>query len=322
MVVVMILIGGYTRLTNSGLSIVEWKPITGIVPPLSLEDWESEFGKYQVSPEFKLHNSDMTLTEFKFIFWLEYTHRLAGRITGLLFLLPLLYFYARGQIGKCARWTYLGVLALLAMQGFMGWYMVKSGLSAAAHVSHFRLAAHLLLAAIIYSLLFWQLMKNSFDILLLSSKINMQRLKILSMLAIIILFVQIFLGGMVAGLDGGLVYNSFPLMGNSFVPTEVSYANISCNDFSNPVFVQFIHRSVACVLTFIIFILIINLLQLGYPRLRRVAIFIGLACALQLLAGILTLLLMVPISMALIHQGGAILLLSSLLWCYFLLSCR
>ncbi len=319
LVIMMVLIGGLTRLSGSGLSIVEWKPVTGVVPPLNSGEWLVEFAKYQTSPEFQQNNSDMSLSNFKSIYWMEYIHRLSGRITGLLFLLPLIFFSFIGRIKNKDMPTYISVLGLFALQGFMGWYMVKSGLEDNPYVSPFRLANHLFIAIVIYSLLFWQLMKNNFHILLLGKNNNFKYIKILSLVVLGLLFCQIYLGGIVAGLGGGLVYNSFPLMGEGLVPAELSRNFIDCDFFYNPVFVQFVHRIIAFLLFVMICFLVILLIRTHYIRLRIVAVAIILAAILQITIGILTLLYMVPIVPALMHQLGAIILLSCVLWCYFIL---
>jgi len=315
LVILMIFIGGLTRLTDSGLSIVEWKPVTGIIPPLNIQAWQIEFDKYQTSPQYQKINDNMTLSEFKFIFWLEFIHRLAGRITGLIYVLFLIFFYVKGKIKKNSILAHTIILILFVAQGFMGWYMVKSGLINQPYVSHFRLAIHLIMAFAIYNLLFYQLMKNSFDILIISSQINLLKLQRLFLVTITVTYLQVFFGGLVAGLDAGLVYNSFPLMGNSFIPNELF--NI-LPSLSNPVFVQFIHRIGAYTICIITIILIINLLKVNHPKLTKVAYYIIFALLLQMAVGIIVILYSVPIIMALIHQLVAIFFLSCLLWGHFL----
>ncbi|WP_342271404.1 COX15/CtaA family protein [Candidatus Tisiphia endosymbiont of Parasteatoda lunata] len=319
MVIFMIFLGGLTRLTDAGLSIVEWKPVSGIVPPLGNADWQDEFAKYQQSVEYKQKNTNMTLSEFKFIFWLEFIHRFAGRVTGLLYLVPLLYFFVRGRIDTRLLPVYLAISLLFAVQGFMGWYMVKSGLILQPYVSHFRLACHLVIAVIIYNLLFYQLMKNSFDILLVERSISLNLAKFFCIFTIIIVYIQIFLGGLVAGLDAGLVYNSFPLMGNSFIPQEIAFKLLSRDSLSDAVFVQFIHRIGAYIVCTSVGLLVLSLIKTKHPKLNKVAYYIVGVLILQMLAGIITILYSVPILMALVHQIFAIILLSCILWGYFLL---
>ena len=368
-IICMIFIGGLTRLTNSGLSITEWKPITGIVPPLTEKSWTQEFNKYRQSPEYLKINNSIDLPEFKSIFWVEFIHRIAGRITGILYLLPLMYFLFSGAISGAKIFVYLGGLILLIGQGFAGWYMVKSGLVSSPHVSHFRLAIHLLLAISLYAILFWQLMKQSFDIILISSKIHLSGINLWLNISLIFLFIQITFGAFVAGLDAGLVYNEFPLMGNSFVPTEIIFKNLTLESFYDPVFVQFVHRIlgyivaitilVSCFIGFKIQSFLPGLLHnpemdeefLGKTKLRsasylnvrehrkqvlttklpsrmsyargllsKALVCVVIALIFQITAGILTLVYLVPITIALLHQLGAVILLSCLLWAKYLVT--
>ncbi|MFY9589992.1 COX15/CtaA family protein [Rickettsia endosymbiont of Halotydeus destructor] len=322
MIMLMILIGGVTRLTGSGLSIVEWRPLTGIVPPLNIEGWQIEFIKYQAFPEYQIHNYAMTLSEFKFIYWLEFIHRLAGRVTGLIYLLPLIYFYFKGEIKKYSLLPYISVLILFCVQGFMGWYMVKSGLINNPSVSHFRLAFHLIIAVIIYHLLFYCLMKNSFDILLISPQINLKTPLFFCLTGIAIIYGQIFLGGLVAGLHGGLIYNSFPLMGESFIPIEIKDNLFRTSNWYDSVFVQFIHRIGAYSVFVITLFLAGSLLKIQHPKLNKIAYYLIIAVLIQMLTGIITILYSVPLIAALIHQIFAIILLSIIIWCYFLIKNR
>ncbi|HJD60922.1 MAG TPA: COX15/CtaA family protein [Rickettsia endosymbiont of Degeeriella rufa] len=319
MVVAMIIVGGITRLTDSGLSIVEWRPVTGILPPFTYDTWQAEFAKYKAFPEYNAVNYGMTLSEFKFIYLLEFVHRLLGRVTGLIYVLPLMYFYFKGIIKNRDVLSYIIVLLLFCMQGFMGWYMVKSGLVNHPSVSHFRLAFHLIIAVIIYHLLFYKLFKNCCDILLIPSQINLKLPLIFSVAAIAIIYVQIFLGALVAGLDAGRIYNSFPLMGGNFIPIEIKDNFISFKNWSDPVFVQFIHRLGAYSLSIIIIALIISLLQVKNPKLNKVAFYLAIALLIQLSTGVITLLYYVPIIAASMHQFFAIVLLSVVIWCYSLI---
>jgi len=319
-IIVMIFIGGLTRLTESGLSMTEWHPISGIIPPMNDVSWGEEFAKYQQSPEYIKHNSSMNLEEFKSIFWLEFIHRIAGRVISLLYFLPLIFFFVKGSINKRDSVIYLLATILLAGQGLMGWYMVKSGLVMNPHVSHYRLAAHLMLAIFLYALLFWQLMKNYFDIMLLPIDTRIGALSFLCIISVILLFIQIAFGAFVAGLDAGLVYNSFPMMGDNFVPHEVSEARLTISSFSDPVFVQFVHRIIAYTLFVVISVLCVCGLRLQNKHFSKAIFYIFVALSLQLLAGVMVLLHNVPIFLALIHQLGAVFLLSTLLWAYFLLA--
>lgn len=318
-VIFMIFIGGLTRLTDSGLSITEWNPVTGILPPLDSQSWKTEFGKYQQSPEYIKYNSGMSLDEFKPIYFLEFYHRIAGRLTALLYLIPLIFFITTGKINKDDLGIYVLALILLACQGVMGWYMVKSGLISDPHVSHYRLAAHLLFAVFLYTILFWQLMKNLFDPLLLPGDTSVTLQKFWCFVSIALLLAQIVFGAFVAGLDAGLVYNSFPLMGDSFIPHEVLELTFSTYSFSEPVFIQFIHRILAYILFIVITIFCFFSLKLKNNKYSISIFYVTIALCIQMLAGILTVIYMAPIPVALFHQFGAVFLLSCLLWSCFLL---
>ncbi len=319
-IVLMIFIGGVTRLTEAGLSITEWKLVSGILPPLNENSWNIEFEKYKNSPEYQNINLGMKLDEFKSIYLIEFIHRIAGRITGLLYIIPLLIFLLKGYIKLNEVGIYFVVLCLFLCQGVMGWYMVKSGLVLDPHVSHYRLAVHLLLALLLYTLFFWQFMKSKLDIMLLPSSVSVRFEKAWCKLSVIVLFVQIILGAFVAGLDAGLVYNQFPLMGEGFVPHEIKISTLSLASFSDPVFVQFAHRIMAYVLSIIIVIFCIRGRRIGNKKFSLVLRYIFIVLVIQVLAGIVTLVYNVPIELALLHQFGAIILLSCLLWAYFLLS--
>ena len=318
-IVLMIFIGGFTRLTEAGLSITEWNPVSGILPPLNENSWNIEFGKYKNSPEYKNINFGMSLDEFKSIYLIEFIHRIAGRITGLLYIIPLLIFLLKGYIKPNEVGIYCIGLMLFLSQGVMGWYMVKSGLVFDPHVSHYRLAAHLLLAVLLYTLFFWQFMKSKLDIVLFPAAVDVSLEKALCKFAIIVLLLQIVLGAFVAGLDAGLVYNQFPLMGEGFVPNEIKISTLSLSSFSDPVFVQFAHRMTAYLLSVIIVIFCIKGWKIGNKKFSLVLGCIFMALVIQVLLGIVTLVYNVPIELALLHQLGAVLLLSCLIWAYFLL---
>jgi len=291
MILCMVSIGGVTRLTNSGLSIVEWKPITGVIPPLSEQDWQLEFSKYQQSPEFVIKNNSMELEAFKQIFWLEYIHRLAGRIVGLVFFIPLLIFWAKGWFDKTTKKT-IGQVAILGIcQGFMGWHMVKSGLSGAPYVSHFRLTAHLLFALSMFGLIINDATRLYNEGI--TAKIDKIWIACISLAVI-----QIALGGLVAGLDAGLIYPTFPLMGDSFFPQELFEKAL--NEFlSNPGVVQFLHRICAYILAGLVFYLSMKLLDKGHHNISKA---LALVIFIQFLLGIGTLLMHVPVSLAALHQ--------------------
>ncbi len=304
LVIIMIAIGGYTRLTNSGLSIVEWKPATGIFYPISEESWQIEFNKYKNSPEYQLINFDMNIEGFKEIYFVEYFHRLFGRILGLLFIIPLIFFSWKHYLRKQDLKKLLGIFFLGAIQGGVGWYMVRSGLNKDPHVSHFRLSFHLLMGIFIFSAIFWQGLnyyKNQFDQKLFANTDIC--------LLLITLIIQIFYGGLVAGLDAGLIYNEFPMMGDGLMPSELyrqeSFADIL---FYNPATVQFIHRLIAFIfLISAFFILKKHLWQ------KSILTFFSLA-TLQITLGIFTVINNVPLNIALLHQIMAVGLISNLLF--------
>ncbi len=300
----MIFIGGFTRLSDAGLSIVEWKPVTGILPPLSDGAWVEEFAKYQSTPEYLLVNRHMDIGAFKKIFLIEYTHRIAARLTGIIICLPLIFFYISGRLPFRQNKSYLLMPLLLFAQGFMGWYMVKSGLKLEPHVSHFRLSAHLMLAVALYSVILWKLFYQE------CRERNLQK-QVLGFIALTSIYIQMFLGGLVAGLDAGLIYNTFPLMGDSFIPEEFRSSSIIAM-WSDPSSVQFLHRCGAYVVT-------ICSVAFAWSLKTRTELWIAglwivIAVAVQVLTGIATLLLVVPISLALLHQLLAVALLSSVLY--------
>lgn len=318
-VIAMIFIGGLTRLTESGLSITEWNPISGIIPPMDDSSWSAEFDKYKKSPEYVKRNSGMNLEEFKSIYLLEFVHRVAGRVTSLLYVLPLIFFIFKGCFNSRETKLYIFALAILCMQGIMGWYMVQSGLVSNPYVSHYRLAAHLMLAVFLYMILFWQLMNNSFDLMLLPSDTNFRFVYFWCVVSIVLVLVQIILGAFVAGLDAGLVYNSFPMMGDGFIPHEIYTTGVSLASFDDPVFVQFIHRMTAYVLVVSVCVFCFYAMRLGNSKLTKVVASALFVLVLQISLGVSVLIYSVPVTLALIHQFCAILLLSYLLWACFLI---
>lgn len=301
MVLVMIFIGGLTRLSNAGLSIVEWKPVTGIIPPISDPDWQIEFIKYQTSPEFKLINNKMNLSEFKHIFWLEFIHRILARMTGLIICLPLLYFYISGKLSFKKDKSYLWLGILLITQGIMGWLMVKSGLNLNPHVSHFRLAMHLIIAIILYHSIINKLAPNYIK--------NWKNNSLM-----LLLYIQIFLGALTAGLKAGMIYNTFPLMGGSLIPHEFFTHTNLVDLFYDPSSIQFLHRSIAYILTIACAAKAFTI----YKSSTSLAIILLIAISAQVTLGILTLIYIVPIALALLHQLGA----ASLLTIVHLSSCK
>ena len=301
LVLIITLIGGYTRLSGSGLSIVEWKPITGIIPPITPSDWLKEFTKYKNSPEYNLKNYGMSLNEFKTIFLTEYVHRIVGRLAGLLFFIPFLYYLFTRQLTKTQIISILSIGTLGLLQAFIGWYMVSSGLNKLPYVSHYRLALHLGTAIIIYSSLIWIGMPK----INLNIRHNNIRIHLISLT--IIIFIQIIIGAFVSGLKAGLIYNTFPLIGNSLIPQELW--NQSEYPLDNPVFVQFIHRIIALLILLYsgrIFI------KFGNPK-NYIITAIFATTIFQVLLGILTLVLISPWLLALVHQFCAIILLTLLI---------
>ena len=253
---IMIVVGGLTRLTDSGLSITQWQLFSGFLPPLNSSDWIMYFDLYKEIPEFKLQNYDMTMQEFKVIFWWEWAHRFLGRLIGISFLIPLIYFTFKIKFSKLISLYF--IFLLICFQGFIGWYMVSSGLVDRVDVSHFRLSVHLLIAFIILSLIFWNYLK-------IKVKINNQNTinSIFSFNFFLLIFIQISIGAFVSGMDAGKIYNSWPLMGNSFFPDDNDLINLfKISAFSDPSLVQFIHRNLAYLIGFFIFIFYLKFIKI------------------------------------------------------------
>jgi len=306
----MVLVGGATRLTESGLSIVEWKPVTGTLPPLSDAAWAAEFDKYKTIPQFQHLNSGMTLAEFKTIFWWEWTHRLMGRLIGAAFLLPFLWFLIKGWIGPGLCWRLWTIFGLGALQGAVGWWMVASGLADRVEVSQYRLATHLSLACVIFAAIIWT--AGRMRERAATEVPSRTRATALALLALVL--VQIYFGALVAGLRAGLIYNTWPLIDGSFIPdtARLAYeAPLWRNFFENTLTVQFMHRMTAYVLWLLA---LFHALDLIRSMRRGPAVTHALAFAalvtIQAMLGILTLLNQVPIGLALAHQAGAILILA------------
>ena len=301
----IVVVGGITRLTESGLSIVEWQPIVGALPPLSQADWETLFAKYRETPQYQKVFSEIGLAGFKKIFWWEYLHRLLARVIGLVFLIPFLYFLLKKKLDKPLSWKLAGLFVLGGLQGAMGWYMVKSGLVDNPRVSHLRLTAHLGLALLIFAVEFWLALE------LLRSR-KEQKPHPLARTVVAVVFLMALSGGFVAGLRAGHAYNTFPLMNGHLVPPEAFMLEPWwSNFFWNVATVQLVHRA--------IFWLLLILVPLLWWRARRTSAkvaahhLLGLF-VLQAALGIGTLLYAVPIPLAAAHQGGAVLLLACALW--------
>ena len=308
LVFAIVVIGGVTRLTRSGLSIVEWQPIAGTIPPLSVADWQEAFGKYQQTPEFAKVNHAMTLDEFKQIFWWEYIHRLLGRVIGAAFLLPFLWFAIRGKITGSLAWKLTGIFVLGGLQGAMGWYMVKSGLIDDPRVSQYRLTAHLGLAFVIFAAMFWLALDLLFprdDVSRVSWSLRRAGTALVALV-----FVMVLSGGLVAGIHAGHAYNTFPLMHGHVVPPEIFMLSpVWKNFFENMATVQFNHRLIAWALAIMVPLFWMASRRIGLPQRARLAVNLFLAMlVVQIALGISTLLLVVPTPLAAMHQAGAMLL--------------
>ncbi len=312
LVALIIIIGGLTRLTDSGLSITKWNLFTGIFPPMSLDDWEKSFFLYKKIPEYKLINSSMTMDQFKIIYWWEYLHRLLGRAIGLLFILPLIYLTFKKKLSKKNIFSFYFILFLILFQGFVGWYMVKSGLVERTDVSQYRLSLHLTLAIFIFCLLFWNFLKNvnqnNFDS-------NIKISFYLPVIFLIILILQISLGAFVSGLDAGQIYRTWPLMNQGYFPDDSIFSDLlSLKVFETPSLIQFIHRNIAYVMLFLMLVILFIVFKndnLYYLRKSTILVFIFLL--LQIFLGILTIIFGAQIFFASMHQLGSIILITTTL---------
>jgi heme a synthase len=315
MIVAMILVGGATRLTESGLSIVEWKPVTGTIPPLTAQAWNEAFEAYKTIPQYQQINRGMSLDEFKTIFWWEWSHRFLGRAIGAVFLLPFLFFLWRGGLpGKLKRRLWL-IFCLGALQGAVGWWMVASGLTGRTEVSQYRLAVHLMLALTIYALIVWTLarmMQRPQD--RAAAPLALRR-TVEGMAAV--LFLQLYFGALVAGLRAGRAYNTWPQIDGAFIPSPARLFFEQPwwrNFFDNVLTVQFTHRMLAYLLLALAVWHLAQAIQARVePKVVRNALWIALTMLLQAALGILTLLNGVPIDLALAHQAGAVAVLTLLL---------
>ncbi len=304
LVALMVLVGGYTRLTDSGLSITEWRPVTGTIPPLSQDAWLEEMEKYRQIPEYQLINKGMSLEAFQRIYLIEYSHRLLGRLIGLAFAVPFLVFWWRGMIDRSLLPRLVTLFFLGGLQGAIGWWMVASGLVDRTDVSQYRLAVHLIMAVGIFALL----VGTAAGILLeRRGSLGHRALRGPSRLLFAIIMVQIFLGGLVAGLDAGMAYNTWPLMDGDWIPAGLlAMTPWWINGFENAMTIQFDHRMVAyAVAALALFVL--WRARGAEPRLRSLAGWLTASVALQMGLGIWTLLAAVPLHLGLAHQGGALL---------------
>jgi len=305
LVFVMVVLGGVTRLTGSGLSMVDWRPVTGILPPIGDEAWQKTFEMYQATPEFEKVNSNMDVNDFKGIFWLEYLHRLLGRLIGIVFLVPFLFFAWRGYIRRDEWLKYTAMFVLGGMQGVLGWYMVKSGLVDNPNVSQYRLTAHLVAAFIIYAYMFWVALS-----LLFPSADQRHAWYGKTVALTTLITITVVSGGFVAGLKAGKIYNTFPMMGNYWVPPDIMALDPWwLNIFENLATVQFDHRILA-ITTFVLIVMYWYRLPRQDLPARAVKGVKALlhTSVLQVALGIVTLLLVVPIPLAAAHQGVAMIL--------------
>ena len=311
MIILIILIGGLTRLTDSGLSITTWELFVGFLPPLTNDKWKDYFDLYKTIPEYNEQNSNMSLSEFKVIFWWEWGHRQLGRLIGLTVLLPLIYFTLKNGLWVLKKY---GIIFLLVcLQGFFGWYMVSSGLVDRIDVSHYRLSIHLVTAFLILSIIFWKLL------ILTQTRINNISFSLrLFKLFFILLFIQLIIGAFVSGMDGGKLYNTWPLMGSSYFPDDSKYIEfLNINFFDNPSIVQFVHRNLAYLIVIIYIYLLILVFRDTNKIFRKPIMIIGISIFLQVVLGVVTLLSGVKIIYASLHQINSILvILSSLYFLY------
>lgn len=319
-----VILGGITRLTESGLSMVTWK-LFGEKPPLNQQDWENEFEKYKQYPEYKMKNTDITLDEFKWIWWMEYGHRMWGRAIGAFFLLPATFFWLKGWLPPAMKKRVVVLGALIGAQGLMGWYMVKSGLeedrfrtqSDVVRVSQYRLASHLGLAFVLYTGFLWSALDHLLPAHTWTEVTKAtRRFRALAHASKGLVFLTAFSGAFVAGLDAGLVYSSFPKMGDKWIPDEIlSLSPAISNITENPVTVQFDHRILGTItLSIISGLWLVSRRTALPPRVKKAANALAAMGWMQVALGISTLLYYVPVSLAAMHQSGSLILLSIAVW--------
>ena len=306
LVFAIVLVGGATRLTNSGLSITEWKPIIGAIPPLSEADWQDAFQKYQQIPEYKLVNHGMSLSEFKTIYWWEWAHRFLGRFIGFVFFVPLVIFWALGAIPRSLLPKLAGIFLLGGLQGALGWYMVMSGLTERTDVSQYRLTAHLAVAVMILGAVLWTAFSLGHPVGRAAQKGWTSRSFAPDVLLAAV-FLQIMLGALVAGTDAGFSHNTWPLMDGAFIPDGLGVMQpLWRNLFDNVLTVQFDHRMMAYLVAVLALLEAIRVRRAPDPVIRRSAAWLLAAVVAQVGLGIATLLTQVEIGVALAHQAGAI----------------
>ncbi len=312
LIIIIIFIGGLTRLTDSGLSITTWELFVGFFPPLSNDKWLDYFDLYKKIPEFKEQNSNMTLNEFKIIFWWEWGHRQLGRLVGLTVLLPMVYLTIKNGLWILKKY---GIIFLLVcFQGFIGWYMVSSGLVNRLDVSHYRLSLHLITAFIILSIVFWRYLELS-NLKIVKSSLRLSPIKFF----LFLLFLQLIIGAFVSGMDAGKIYNSWPLMGASFFPNDSNLSEfLSITLFDNPSIVQFLHRLLAYLILIIYIYIFIISFNNKDKRLRLPIVIIGISLLIQIGLGIITLLSGVKILYASLHQINSIFIILSTIYFLYL----
>ncbi len=309
---IMIVVGGLTRLTDSGLSITEWQLFSGLLPPLNQNDWILYFNLYKEIPEFKLQNFNMTLQEFKVIFWWEWAHRFLGRIIGLCFLIPLFYFSFKIKISKILNLYF--IFFLICFQGFIGWYMVSSGLIDRVDVSHFRLSVHLLIAFLILSLIFWNYLKYQNY-----NQVAVGLNSIIPFIFLVLILIQIVIGAFVSGMDAGKIYNSWPLMDSTYFPNDNKIENLfKLSAFSDPSLVQFIHRNLAYVIGLYYGMMLFKVYKNKITKLYRSVNILGFFIILQIILGIFTIILGAQIYIAAVHQVSSIFLVTSSIYFFFI----
>ena len=308
LIITVILVGGLTRLTDSGLSITTWELFIGFLPPLTNNKWIEYFNLYKAIPEFNQQNFNMTLSEFKFIFWWEWSHRQLGRLVGLTVLLPLIYFTIKEGFWVLKKF---GIIFLLVcLQGFFGWYMVSSGLVNRVDVSHYRLSIHLVTAFLILSIIFWNFLKLS------NIQINRISIKLFPFyLFLFLLFIQLIIGAFVSGMDAGSAYNSWPLMGSSYFPDDSNLIDfLDITFFDNPSMIQFLHRNIAYLIVIIYIYLLISVIKKTNKVFLIPILIIGASLFLQIGLGIITILSGVKIVYASLHQINSIFIILSTLY--------
>ena len=312
LVSIMIVVGGLTRLTDSGLSITEWEFFKGFFPPINNNSWLEYFESYKQIPEFKIQNYSMTLSEFKVIFWWEWAHRFFGRVIGLAFLIPLIFFTIK--LGVKKLYNFYSIFFLICFQGFLGWYMVQSGLVNKIDVSHFRLSIHLLFAFIILSLIFWNYLKYQ-NYSQVTDGIN----SIIPFIFMVLILIQIVIGAFVSGMDAGKIYNSWPLMGNTYFPNDNNVENLfKLSAFSDPSLVQFIHRNLAYGIGLFYVTIFIKVYKKKLTKLYRSVNILGFFIILQIILGIFTIILGAQIYIAAVHQVSSIFLVTSSIYFFFI----